>query len=255
MYATDEPTLAMSALRRSESSATDPAAARARSMANAARQTVLRRIAPALKHDMVVHLQAVAMMAEMLNARVDRGSVSIADLQSNISKLNRLAREAVMGCVKVTSWIDAGDEESVALHQGIAECVGLLSASFNFRGFAIANEVSATEFEVCRHAVRNLLAASLITLADSAPSACEFVVEADTSSGSAVVTVSSRPRQQQPQVPIPPATDGGPRPVLDWTEVQALATVEDAEITRTDESITLKLPRAVVTSPLQMAPV
>ena len=30
-----------------------------RSMANAARQTVLRRVAPALKHDMVVHLQAV----------------------------------------------------------------------------------------------------------------------------------------------------------------------------------------------------
>ena len=55
---------------------------------------VLRRLAPSLKHDMVVNLQAVAMMAEMLNARIERGSVNPADLQSNISKLNRLAREA-----------------------------------------------------------------------------------------------------------------------------------------------------------------
>ena len=256
MYATDEPSIAPTPARRSDGSATpDANAARARSMANAARQTVLRRVAPALKHDMVVNLQAVAMMAEMLNARIERGSVSTADLQSNISKLNRLAREAVMGCVKVTSWIDAADEESVPLHQGIQECVGLLSASFNFRGFAIANEVTASEFEVCRHAVRNLLAASLITMADSAASACEFVVDADTTSGFAVVTVRSRPRQQQPAAPIPPATEAGPRPVVDWNEVQALAAAEGAEIARTDDGITLKLPRAVVTSPLQMAPV
>jgi hypothetical protein len=235
--------------------APEPPADRPGSMANAARQAVLRRVAPALKHDMVVHLQALAMMAEMLNARIERGSVNSADLQSNISKLNRLAREAVQGCVKVTSWIDAGDEESVPLLQGVQETVGLLTASFNFRGFAIANEVGPTGFEVGRNAVRNLLAASLITLADSAAESCEFVVDAIVLGAQAVVTVRSRPRLDESLAPIPPARVTGPRTVLDWDEVLALAAVEKAELERHGDSILLKLPRALVTSPLQMAPV
>ena len=254
MFATEEST-ERAAARKPANSAAEPAASRARSMANSARQTVLRRVAPALKHDMVVHLQALAMMAEMLNARVERGTVTPADMQSNISKLNRLAREAVMGCLKVTSWIESHDDESLALHTGVQECVGLLSASFNFRGFAIANEVGETDFEVCRHALRTLLAAALITLADSAATACEFVVESEIEGGFAVLSIHGRARQQQPEAALPPATDAVPRPLIDWAEVQALAGVERAQITRGDDGITLRLPRAVVTSPLQMAPV
>src|SRR4051812_49615183 len=69
---------------------------RPRTNAEAARYSVLRRLAPALKHDMVVHLQAVAMMAEVLTARIEKGSPSVAELEGSISKMNRLARDAVM---------------------------------------------------------------------------------------------------------------------------------------------------------------
>jgi hypothetical protein len=47
----------------------------------------------------------------------------------------------------------------------------------------------------------------------------------------------------------------GPRPVVDWAEVQALAAAEDAELVRRSGTVQMRLPRAVVTSPLQMAPV
>jgi hypothetical protein len=224
-------------------------------MANAARQTVLRRVAPALKHDMVVNLQAVGMMAEMLNARIDRGTVSATDLQSNISKLNRLSREAVMACLKVTSWIEGPDDEAVPLHQGVEECVRLLTASFNFRGFALCNEVTPSDFEVCRHTVRNLLTASLLTLADSSQEPCELVIDAEAEGGHAQLSVRCRPRQQQPLAPIPAAGDAGARPTLDWEEVVALAQDVGAQLDRSADSIHMKLPRAVVTSPLQMAPV
>ncbi|MBI5278587.1 MAG: hypothetical protein HY854_19285 [Burkholderiales bacterium] len=248
MFATEEPVIAIQA-------DDDAKAARRRSMANAARQTVLRRVAPALRHDMVVGLQAVAMMAEMLNARIERGSVNPTDLQSSVSKLNRLARDAVAGCLKVTSWIDAGDEESVALQQGVTECVTLLAASFNFRGFALLNEVEPTGFEVCRNAVRSLLAASLVMLADSAPAACEIVVTGEVRGSDAVLRLTMRPRQQQPDASMPPATDATPRPLLDWDELQALADAEDATLERAADGLALTLPRALITSPLQMAPV
>jgi len=252
---TTEESAVEAAIRKPAATASDPDAVRARGLANAARQTVLRRVAPALKHDMVVNLQAVSMMAEMLNARVERGSVTPADLQSNISKLNRLAREAVASCLKVTSWIESTGDEAVYLHQGVEECVNLLAASFNFRGFTLVNEVASTDFEVCKHPVRNLLAASLISMADSAECPCELVVTAEVTAGVAEITVRSQPRQEQPQAAMPPATDAGPRPLVEWSEVQALAIAEGAEILRTPERIAIRLQRAVVTSPLQMAPV
>lgn len=226
-----------------------------RSMANSARHTVLRRLAPALKHDMVVNLQAVAMMAEMLNARIERGSVAAADLQSNISKLNRLAREAVASCLKVTSWIEASGDEAIELHQGVEECVRLLAASFNFRGFALSSEVAETGFEVRRDALRCLLAASLLALADTAAAACELVVEGEVEAGEALLTVRCRPRELPPGAPIPPASDAQPRPLVEWDEVRALAQAEAVALERGDGVVRMRLPRAVVTSPLQMAPV
>jgi hypothetical protein len=42
---------------------------------------------------------------------------------------------------------------------------------------------------------------------------------------------------------------------VDWADVQALAGAERAEVTRGDDQVTIRMPRAVVTSPLQMAPV
>ena len=118
---------------------------------------MLRRLAPALKHDMVVNLQAVAMMAEVLNARLERGPDNPADLQKSISKINRLARDAVMTCLNVAAWIEPGEDEGIRLREGVEECVALLAGNFNFRGFSIANEVAGCDFEVSREALRNLL--------------------------------------------------------------------------------------------------
>src|SRR3954469_17635163 len=52
------------------------ASRRPRTSAEAARYGVLRRLAPALKHDMVVNLQAVAMMAEVMGAKLEKGTPS-----------------------------------------------------------------------------------------------------------------------------------------------------------------------------------
>ena len=93
-----------------------PVGRRSRAGAEAARYGVLRRLGPALKHDMVVNLQAIAMMAEVLNAKLERGGTpSAGELQASIAKLNRLAREAVADCLKVSSWIEPGEDQSVRL--------------------------------------------------------------------------------------------------------------------------------------------
>lgn len=228
---------------------------RTRTSAEAARYSVLRRLAPALRHDMVVNLQALAMMAEVLSAKLEKGSPAPAEFESSVNKMNRLARDAVMTCLKATAWIEPAEDESIRLADGVAECVDLLRSSFNFRGCGIHNEVQTAEIEVSRVALRNLLTASLITLADSAQGPCDLFLTADVSTAFAVLTVRC--------TPIPPdegtVEDLWPAPTtyraLEWADVQALAMAEGVELFRTESQIAMRIPRMVASGPVQIAPV
>ena len=224
---------------------------RPRSGAEAARYSVLRRLAPALKHDMVVNLQAVAMMAEVLNARLERGLTNPNEFQKSVSKINRLAREAVMTCLDVAAWIEPGEDEGIRLRDGVDECVGLLAGNFNFRGFSIANDVADVEFEVSREALRNLLSAALITLTDAASAPAEVMITAEVTAGFAVLTVRCEAREVDPDA-LPFAVSYRE---LDWSDVQALAVAESVELFRTADQIVMRIPRSVATTPLQIVPV
>jgi C4-dicarboxylate-specific signal transduction histidine kinase len=229
-----------------------PVGRRSRAGAEAARYGVLRRLGPALKHDMVVNLQAIAMMAEVLNAKLERGGTpSPAELQASIAKLNRLAREAVANCLKVSSWIEPGEDEGVRLTDEVDECLALLASNFNFRGFVVTKELPDRAFQVSRVVLRNLLIASLITLTDAAAGPCEVRVKAEIVSGFAEISVRISPRQDAFEgLPYEP----GYR-LLEWSDVQALALAESVELVRSHDQIVMRMPRAVATAPLKIAPI
>ena len=235
-----------------EASATDLASAqRQRSLAHAARHDILRRLAPALRHDMVVPLQSLGMTMEALSARLDRGALDAEDLHAAVSKLNRLTRKAVASCLHVATWMEPSEDDSVPLHEGVEECAGLLASSLNFRGFHLRNEVAEVPMEVSRSALRFLLAAALLSLADHAPGAGELVLSGELAAGHAVVAVSW---QASPDAATTQLHDAG-QATLSWAEVQALATLETVELRRSPTEIILRFPRSVVTTPLKMVPV
>jgi hypothetical protein len=200
---------------------------------------------------MVVHLQSLGMMAEALNARMERGAVDRDDLAGSVSKLNRLSRQAVARCLEVCTWMEPAEDDTIALRDGVAEVVRLLSTSLNFRGFELRAETGDGEFEVSRGAVRFLLAAAILTLTDAAPAPGEVVVRVEQSSSHGVVAVEYQP---QPEGGFTQLHDSGDAP-LSWVEVQALAVQHDVELLRNGQAIILRLPRAVVTTPLKMVPV
>jgi len=219
--------------------------------AESARYGVLRRLGPALKHDMVVNLQAIAMMAEVLNARLERGSPSPDDFRASISKLNRLARDAVANCLKVAAWIEPQEDEGVRLATGIEGCLGLLASNFNFRGFVVNTELADAPFMVSTVALRNLLIASLITLTDAADGPCVINVHSAIVGNLAEIAVHITPRLDDFEaLPYEPSYR-----LLDWADVQALATAESVELVRAPNRIVLRMPRAVPNAPLQIAPV
>ncbi|MEO8652670.1 MAG: hypothetical protein ABI409_00960 [Ramlibacter sp.] len=225
-------------------------ARRPRAAAEAARYGVLRRLAPALKHDMVVNLQAVAMMAEVLNARLERGLPPPTDLQASISKLNRLAREAVMSCLKVAAWLQPVEDEGVRLGDGVGECLALLTSNFNFRGITVDKELSGSDFQVSRVALHHLLTATLITLTDALAGPCEVRIRTEVVSGFAQLSVRVTPRRDAEAMPFEP----GYRQ-LEWSDVQALAIAESIELVRGADQVVMRMPRAIATAPLQIVPV
>jgi hypothetical protein len=200
---------------------------------------------------MVVHLQSLGMMAEALSARVERGGVAPEDLANPVSKLNRLSRQAVARCLDVCTWMEPADDDTVALRQGVTEVTRLLSTSLNFRGFDLRTELGDGEFGVSRSALRFLLAAAILALTDAAPAPGHVAVRTEQSSTHGVIAVEYRP---QPEGQYSRVHESGDAP-LSWVEVQALAAQHGVELLRSGQSIILRLPRAVVTTPLTMVPV
>jgi hypothetical protein len=228
-----------------------PSPQRQRSLARAAQHDILRRLTPPLRHDMVVHLQSLGMVAEALSARMDRGAVAPEDLQGTISKLNRLSRQAVSRCLDVCTWMEPAEDDTTTLRDGVAEVVRMLSTSLNFRGFDLRCEPCDGEFDVSRSALRFLLAAAIMSLADAAPAPGEVIVHTEQASSHGVIAVDYQPR---PEGTFTQLHESGEAP-LAWPEVQALAQQHGVELLRRGHTIILRLPRAVVTTPLKMVPV
>lgn len=236
---------------RTGNAANEAHARKSRSGAEAARYGVLRRLGPALKHDMVVNLQAIAMMAEVLNARLDRGAPDPAEFHGSIAKLNRLAREAVANCLKVAAWIEPGEDEGVRLADGVEECLALLNSNFNFRGFLVTTELAETSFQVSRVALRNILIGSLITLTDAAGGPCQVKVRTAIEGNVGEVEVRIAPRNDDYEgLPFEASYRQ-----LEWSDVQALALAEGVALVRGTDRIVMRMPRNVATAPLQIAPV
>jgi hypothetical protein len=229
----------------------DASPQRLRSLARAAQHDILRRLTPPLRHDMVVHLQSLGMMAEALSARMERAAVASDDLASSVSKLNRLSRQAVARCLEVCTWMEPAEDDTIDLREGVAEVVRLLSTSLNFRGFDLRAELGDGDFDVSRSAVRFLLAAAILSITDAAPAPGQVLIRTEQATTHGVVAVEY---ETQPDVGFTQLHESGDAP-LSWVEIQALAVQHGVELLRNGQAIILRLPRAVVTTPLKMVPV
>lgn len=220
--------------------------------AEAARYAVLRRIGPALKHDLVVNLQAVAMMAEVLGARLDKAAPTPGELRHHIERIHRMAREAVANSLKVAAWLAPGEDDGVSLHEGVRDALDLVRSNFGFRGFSLDAQLPEADLEVSRGLLRHLLLAALIELSDEADEPALLVVHVEVGSDAALLSVQRLARTDG--VVEQPLVDETGYRRLDADDVRALADAASAQLRSEPGRITVRIPRLVATSPLQIAP-
>jgi len=200
----------------------------------AARYALLRRLAFAMRHHMVVHLQPIGMITEVMERRLESGTADLAQIHQSMNKVNGHARAAVQSSLNVVSWLAPEDGVQVAAGEAVRECLGLLRSSFNFRGFTLKDDVGDEPRQVSRAAMRSVLPACLLALTDKAASPAELLLSASSVGPQLVLALSLRP------VEGPPGYAGdAPYRTLEWLDVQALAQAEGVGIERQDQVVRL----------------
>lgn len=213
------------------------------------RYGIFQRIIPSLRHDMVVHLQSIAMLADVLGAKLERGNIDTAYFQKSMSRMNRLVREAVSANLKVASWIDANEDDGIEVAAGVLECVDLLTTSFTYRSIRLVNEVTPDTFEVSRKVLRNLLAGSMLLLGDTATKPSDLVLRSEVSGGRILLHLTLLANGGQPE-----SSQVGkfPERTLQWGDVFTLAHAESADVHVSDNAVCILMNRLRANTPLKL---
>ena len=205
--------------------------------AEAARYALLRRLAPSMRHHLVVNLQPIGMIYEVMERRLRVAEPDLAQVQESALKINGFARAALTSCLDVVTWLAPAESAATAAHEGVRECVGLLATSLSFRGYAIRNDVTAVHGEVDRTAMRNVLTAALLHATDVNPPPGDVVLTAMGLPLGLRLALSLRPTDGRGGF-----TNEAPYRQIDWGDVQALASAEGVQVERDGVSIHLLLP-------------
>jgi hypothetical protein len=208
--------------------AQEPAAVRPDpSLAEAARYALLRRLAPSMRHHLVVNLQPIGMVYEVMDRRLRAAQPDLAEVHDSAHKINGFARAALASCLDVVSWLAPDEEVLAPATEGVRECLGLLATSLTFRGYSIRNEIGALAGDVRRSAIRTVLTASLVHVTDENPAPAELVLSSEAQPGALVLVLTLRPTAgEQGFSPEPPY-----RPI-EWRDVEALAASESVSVSR-----------------------
>ena len=205
--------------------------------AEAARYALLRRLAPSMRHHLVVNLQPIGMIYEVMERRLRAPQPDLAHVQESATKINTFARAALASCLDVVGWLAPDEAVGIALGDGARECSALLATSLSFRGYALRNEVGAVPRQVRRSALRSLLTGTLIHATDHLKPPADLVLAATAEDGGVEISVTTRPTDGDKGF----ANEANYRKI-EWRDLQALAAAEGVQLAREGARISLRLP-------------
>jgi hypothetical protein len=197
------------------------------SRAEAARYALLRRLAPSMRHHLVVNLQPIGMVYEVMERRLRAPEPDLAEVHDGAHKINGFARAALASCLDVVTWLAPEEDVLTSVGDGMRECLGLLTTSLTFRGYAVRNEAVDVPGQIHRSAIRNVLTGALVQITDSNPAPADLVLTVEVTSAAAVLVLTLRPTEGDRGFPAEP---GYRR--LDASDLEALAESEAVQVAR-----------------------
>lgn len=205
----------------------------------AARYALLRRLAMAMRHQMVVHLQPIGMVTELLDRRLRQPQPDLDRVGESMQKIQGFVRAATGASLDAITWIAPEAGRSVALAAGVGETLALLRSHFSFRGVTLGELQGEGASPVPRSTIRTLLPAVLFALADEADAPAQVSLYAEDTDDGLRLDVRLVPAQADAALPD---AEAAPYRHLAWDEVELLARDEGAGLTHQAGEATLLLP-------------
>ena len=208
-------------------------------LAESARYALLRRLMPAIRHNLAGSLQPIGMISAMLERRLQGTTPDLDKLGRNVSDIGELSREAAAVCMNLMSWLAPRDVDTVAFNSGLVEALKLQATELSFRGFTLTNETADVAMPVRRAKLRSLTMASLLALTDAAPGPAQIVLSAQLVECEALLRIELKAHA----APATPQVLQAYRP-LGWGDVQALADAEALHISHAESWVELRFTAA-----------
>lgn len=208
--------------------------------AEAARYALLRRLAPSMRHHLVVNLQPIGMIYEVMERRLRAPAPDLAHVRDSAQKIHGFAKAALGACIDVVGWLSPDDTVAVPVEEGVRECSTLLATSLSFRGYALRPEVAAMPGTVRRAALRSTLTGALLHCTDHGIAPADLLLAAVVEPDAALISVDVRPKPGEKGF-------GGEANYrkLSWSDLQALAEADGVQVTGSAQHIELRLPWVV----------
>lgn len=205
-------------------------------LAEAARYTLLRRLAPSMRHHLVVNLQPIGMIYEVMDRRLKAPQPDLADVHESAHKISSFAKAALHSCLDVVTWLAPDEDVPTTAEAGVRECLGLVATSLTFRGYNLRSDIGSMAGEVRRSAMRNVVTAALIHATDHALAPADLTLSARATDPGLVLTLTVQPTQGEPSFVAEPAYRR-----LEWTDVEALAAAEGVTVSGEGPPLVLRL--------------
>ena len=197
-------------------------------LAEAARYALMRRLLPAIRHNLAGTLQPIGMMSAMLEKRMGSAAPDMGQLVRNAQALTSLSREAAATSLNLMTWLAPKDNEPVAVGAAVEESIGLMGTELSFRGFALDNQATESTTKLPRGMLRSVFMASLIALTDTVDQPAGVVVSVHGGPGDTRLRI-----ELQADALADPPFPLNRMPTyrnLHWADVQALADAEGVHI-------------------------
>ena len=207
-------------------------------LAEAARYALMRRLLPAIRHNLAGTLQPIGMMSAMLERRLKAAAPDMEQLAKNSQSLTALSREAAATSLNLMTWLAPKDNELIAVNSAVEESLGLMATELSFRGFLLDNQAKEAGARLPKGMLRSVFTASLITLTDTFDQAARVVISVEGETG------DTRLRITVAAIELNEGLNGVNRmPTyreIEWADVQALADAEGVQIEHTANFVQIR---------------
>ena len=213
--------------------------------AEAARYALLRRLAPAIRHDMAGGFQPVTMLATIIEKRLLNTSPDMPALIKNSGEMRSLAIAATHSNLNLMGWMVANPEARVALSKGIQDVLHLVMTELSFRGLKFVNQTEGMSTDVKLDHVHGTFVAALLALTDAVTSPANVQITAAQEGQDMLIEIKITDVKAASDASAPSEEFRiglAAYRKIDWADAQTIADEDGLHLKNESGSVILRLP-------------